>query len=65
MSNLNDFKVNELPDTVYCIENFVTENEEELTLKNIHQSPKIKWTTLLNRRLQNWGGLPKEKVSFD
>ena len=59
---LEEFRVKELSDTVYCISNFVSEKEEELLLRKIYEAPKIKWTNLLNRRLQNWGGLPKEKV---
>ena len=60
---LNSFKLEKAPDTVFCIPNFVTEQEEENTLRNIHKAPKPKWTNLLNRRLQNWGGLPKPKVN--
>ena len=59
---LEDFRVKDLPETVFCIPNFVSESEEELLLKRIYEAPKVKWTNLLNRRLQNWGGLPKEKV---
>ena len=59
---LDSFKLEKAPDTVFCIPNFVTEQEEENTLRNIHKAPKPKWTNLLNRRLQNWGGLPKPKV---
>ena len=59
---LEDFKIKDLPETVFCIPNFVSESEEELLLKRIYEAPKVKWTNLLNRRLQNWGGLPKEKV---
>ena len=59
---LDSFKLEKAPDTVFCIPNFVTEQEEENTLRNIHKVPKPKWRNLLNRRLQNWGGLPKPKV---
>ena len=59
---LDSFKLEKAPGTVFCIPNFVTEQEEENTLRNIHKAPKPKWTNLLNRRLQNWGGLPKPKV---
>merc|ERR1711971_979191 len=47
--------------TSHKSQNVVTEQEEENTLRNIHKAPKPKWTNLLNRRLQNWGGLPKPK----
>ena len=59
---LDSFKLEKAPDNLFCIPNFVTEEEEENTLRNIHKAPKPKWTNLLNRRLQNWGGLPKPKV---
>lgn len=62
MENLSEFRLEKLPDSLYCIPDFVSENEEQITLKKIYEAPKIKWTHLLNRRLQNWGGLPKEKV---
>ena len=42
-----------LPGKIYCIPNFINENEESQTLKKIYEAPKIKWTTLLNRKLQN------------
>ena len=59
---LEEFKLSKVPETVFCIPDFVSEQEEENTLRNINKAPKVKWTNLLNRRLQNWGGLPKEKV---
>merc|ERR1712080_26604 len=58
---LEEFKLEKVPETVFCIPDFVSEQEEENTLRNINKAPKVKWTNLLNRRLQNWGGLPKEK----
>lgn len=61
--DLEDKKLKKLPNNIFCIPEFVSEKEEELTLKKIYEAPKIKWTNLLNRRLQNWGGLPQEKVS--
>ena len=62
MSDLNKYLVSSLPGKLYCISDFVNEEEEKHTLKKIYEAPKVKWTTLLNRRLQNWGGLPSEKV---
>jgi alkylated DNA repair protein alkB family protein 6 len=59
---LDSIQLEKVPETVFCISNFVNEQEEENTLRNIHKAPKPKWTNLLNRRLQNWGGLPKPKV---
>ena len=64
MSELEDFRVQDLPEKLYCIPNFITEKEEEFTLQNIYKAPKIKWTELLNRRLQNWGGRPETKVNY-
>ena len=61
---LEEFKLEKVPETIFCIPNFVSEQEEESTLRNINKAPKVKWTNLLNRRLQNWGGLPKEKVYY-
>lgn len=37
--------------------------EEEQCLSKIYSAPKIKWTYLMKRKLQNWGGLPQEKVT--
>lgn len=62
--NLDKFRIAQLPESIFCIPNFVSESEEELTLKKIYEAPKVKWTNLLNRRLQNWGGLPAEKVKI-
>ena len=62
---LEEFRITDLPETVFCISNFVSESEEELLVKRIYEAPKVKWTNLSNRRLQNWGGLPKEKVCIN
>ena len=59
--SLEKYLLHSLPGKIYCIPNFINENEESQTLKKIYEAPKIKWTTLLNRKLQNWGGLPSEK----
>ena len=63
MEQMSDFRIEALPETLHCIPDFVSENEEQLILKKVYEAPKIKWTHLLNRRLQNWGGLPQEKVT--
>jgi len=52
-----------VPATIYYIPNFLSPEEEEELLFKIDSSPKPKWTTLSNRRLQNWGGLPHPKVT--
>ena len=61
--SLEKYLLHSLPGKIYCIPNFINENEESQTLKKIYEAPKIKWTTLLNRKLQNWGGLPSENSS--
>jgi alkylated DNA repair protein alkB family protein 6 len=61
MVDLNEFKVEKCPQTVFYIPNFITQEEEEYLMRNIYDSPKPKWTQLKNRRLQNWGGIPHPK----
>ena len=46
---MEKFKVEKLPETVFLIPNFVTEEDEELLVKKIYEAPKVKWTNLLNR----------------
>ena len=46
---MEKFKVEKLPETIFLIPNFVTEEEEELLVKKIYEAPKVKWTNLLNR----------------
>ncbi|KAG2130350.1 hypothetical protein DEU56DRAFT_467077 [Suillus clintonianus] len=41
---------------IYYIPNFISEDEERYLLRKIEDSPKQKWKTLNNRRLQLWGG---------
>jgi len=43
-------------DRAYYISDFVTEEEEEVLLRKIVESPLPKWKQLANRRLQIWGG---------
>lgn len=61
MDNLTSYEVTECPSTVYYIPNFISEGEEKRLLDEVYRSPKTKWTTLSNRRLQNWGGIPQAK----
>ena len=61
MSNLDSYLLEKCPKTAYYIPDFITEEEENILIKNINDSPKPKWTQLKNRRLQNWGGLPTAK----
>nr|CAI5819205.1 unnamed protein product [Callosobruchus analis] len=55
------YKVPGAPATLYYIPNFITENEENHILKCVYSVPKPKWTCLLNRKLQDYGGVPHEK----
>ncbi len=61
MMNLEEFRVAELPGTVFYIPDVVSVSEESLLLDRISKTPKTKWTQLRNRRLQNWGGMPHPK----
>ncbi|KAK4037582.1 hypothetical protein OUZ56_029613 [Daphnia magna] len=55
---LEKFRVENCPDYVYYIQNFLTVEEENLLLKSVYNVPQTKWTQLSRRRLQNWGGVP-------
>jgi alkylated DNA repair protein alkB family protein 6 len=59
--DLERFRVQELPDSVYYIPDIISLDEETLLLNRISKTPKTKWTQLRNRRLQNWGGMPHQK----
>ncbi|XP_070500454.1 alpha-ketoglutarate-dependent dioxygenase alkB homolog 6-like [Chironomus tepperi] len=61
MLNLEDYKLDCLPDTCYYIPNFITEAEEKLLLHEIYKTPLCKWTQLSHRRLMNIGGVPTSK----
>ncbi|KAI9552259.1 hypothetical protein GHT06_022621 [Daphnia sinensis] len=55
---LEKFRVENCPDSVYYIQNFLTVEDENLLLKSVYNVPQTKWTQLSRRRLQNWGGVP-------
>ncbi len=59
--DLESFRVQELPNSVYYIPDIVSTAEETLLLNKISKTPRTKWTQLRNRRLQNWGGMPHQK----
>lgn len=51
----------QVPPKVYYVPEFITEAEENAIISRVYDVPKPKWTQLLNRRLQNWGGIPHSK----
>jgi len=59
--DLAEYQVSGVPDTVYYVPNFISEGDEKYLLNEIHKTPAPRWTQLLNRRLQNWGGIPTPK----
>ncbi|XP_029546577.1 alpha-ketoglutarate-dependent dioxygenase alkB homolog 6 [Salmo trutta] len=61
LEDLERYVVKDAPPTVYYIPDFITEDEESQLLQQVYKAPKTKWTQLSNRRLQNWGGLPRPK----
>ena len=61
VESLRPFKVEGAPDSIYYVPDFISESEETDLIRRVDSSPIPKWTTLSNRRLQNWGGLPHPK----
>ena len=61
MDSLSQYKVSPAPGTVHYIPNFITEAEESSLLAQVARTPSPRWTQLVNRRRQNWGGLPHPK----
>ncbi|KAI9202326.1 alkylated DNA repair protein alkB 6 [Polychytrium aggregatum] len=49
------------PPSLYYIREFITVEQEQELLAQVYAAPKPKWTTLKNRRLQNWGATPSGK----
>ena len=52
----------QIPDAVYYVPNFISEEEELYFLNQVEAAPKPKWTHLSNRSLQNWGNLFKDNL---
>lgn len=55
------YKLTALPDTLYYVPNFITDEEEKHLLSCVYNVPRTRWVQLRNRRLQNWGGQPHTK----
>uniref|UniRef100_A0A8C4N9A9 AlkB homolog 6 n=1 Tax=Eptatretus burgeri TaxID=7764 RepID=A0A8C4N9A9_EPTBU len=58
VEKLEQCRLDNVPPTAYYWPDFIDEKEENYLLKKVYSAPKPKWTQLLGRRLQNWGGLP-------
>ncbi|OZC09865.1 hypothetical protein X798_02971 [Onchocerca flexuosa] len=56
-SSSDRFMARKVPSTIRYIPGYITEEEEKFFLSKIYSVPKPKWQQLLNRRLQNWGGI--------
>ena len=63
--DLEQYIIPGLPDKTYYIPNFITPEKEKYLLDQISRTSQVKWTQLSNRRLQNWGGVPHQKVSVE
>jgi alkylated DNA repair protein alkB family protein 6 len=59
---LKPFLVKGVGPTAYYVPNFVSESESEFILRNVYAASEKKWTVLRNRRLQQLGGTPTDKV---
>uniref|UniRef100_A0A1I7Y0J0 Fe2OG dioxygenase domain-containing protein n=1 Tax=Steinernema glaseri TaxID=37863 RepID=A0A1I7Y0J0_9BILA len=57
----NEYVVHKAPSVIRYIPNFISEEEEDALLKCVYEAPSPKWDQLLNRRLQNWGGIVNSK----
>ncbi|MFH4978991.1 hypothetical protein AB6A40_005700 [Gnathostoma spinigerum] len=56
------FIIAKAPPTIRYIPDFITPEEEKQLMVEIYNVPKPKWQKLLNRRLQNWGGIVGKKA---
>ena len=53
-------RVSATPPTAFYIPDIISPAEEQYLLSKVHSAPKPKWTTLRNRRLQQWGAAPSK-----
>ncbi|XP_037071174.1 alpha-ketoglutarate-dependent dioxygenase alkB homolog 6-like [Pollicipes pollicipes] len=58
MEGLEKYRIEEAPDVVHYVPEFVSPAEESRLLEHVYAAPRPRWTQLAHRRLQNWGGLP-------
>eukprot|EP01134_Creolimax_fragrantissima_P005781 CFRG5781T1 len=56
---LKEHQILGAPPSLFCVQEYITQDQEAEFLEQINTTKK--WTTLRNRRLQNWGGLPSYK----
>ncbi|KAI8917467.1 hypothetical protein BC831DRAFT_484689 [Entophlyctis helioformis] len=61
-SRLSEAKVDGGCDSIYYVPGFVSEEEASLLVTRVFAARR-KWTTLRNRRLQNWGVVPVQPGS--
>ena len=64
MDNFSEVNRDELK-TAFYANRFIDEEREKCLIREIDKTPKIRWTQLSNRRLQNWGGVPHPKVDHN
>ncbi|XP_071962984.1 alpha-ketoglutarate-dependent dioxygenase alkB homolog 6-like [Antedon mediterranea] len=61
-NDIEQFCIQGVPSKAFYIPNFITPEEEKYMQHQVYYgTPKPQWTTLLNRRLQQWGGNPHPK----
>jgi len=59
--DLNQYLIQDGPEKIFYIPNFLSKEDEHYLKECVNKSPKPRWTQLQNRRLQNWGGVPHPK----
>ena len=56
-----DLRLEDLPSSAYYVPDFLSREREDLLIREIYKTPKVRWTQLRNRRLINFGGVPHPK----